>query len=118
MKNPQQNRYEKIPLILSLVGLTATVLLLLVKGTVMLGMFTPAKPETLNLALSISAAVTLLGLAVYAMLTPDSVRSFLTGRQARYGSNAFIMILAFAFLMINVIVDVLYFYLDPRGQKS
>ncbi|MBP6817646.1 MAG: ABC transporter permease, partial [Burkholderiaceae bacterium] len=29
-----------------------------------------------------------------------------------------IMILAIAFLMINLIVDVLYVYLDPRVQKS
>jgi glutathione transport system permease protein len=29
-----------------------------------------------------------------------------------------IMILALAFLMINLIVDVLYVYLDPRVQKS
>lgn len=95
MKNQQQNRYEKIPLILSLIGLVATVLLALVKGMMSLGMFTPEKPEPYNLALSISAAVTLLGLAIYAMLAPDSVRNFLTGRQARYGSNAFVMILAF-----------------------
>ncbi|HSQ40466.1 MAG TPA: Gldg family protein [Anaerolineales bacterium] len=97
MNNPQQpNRYEKIPLILSLIGLIATILLALVKATMALGMFTPEDPETINLALSISAAVTLLGLAVYAMLAPDTVRNFLTGRQARYGSNALIMMLAFA----------------------
>ena len=95
MKNQQPNRYEKIPLIISLIGLVATVLLALVKGTMALGMFTPEKPEPYNLALSISIGVTILGLAVYAMLAPDSVRNFLTGRQARYGSNAFIMVLAF-----------------------
>lgn len=95
MKNQPQNRYEKVPLIISLIGLVATVLLALVKGTMALGMFTPEKPEPFNLALSISIGVTILGLAVYAMLAPDSVRNFLTGRQARYGSNAFIMVLAF-----------------------
>jgi ABC-type uncharacterized transport system involved in gliding motility auxiliary subunit len=100
MKNQQQNNYNKIPLIISLIGLLATVLLALVKGTMALGMFTPEKPETINLALSISAGVTILGLAVYAMLAPDSVRNFLTGRQARYGSNAFIMILAFVGIII------------------
>jgi ABC-type uncharacterized transport system involved in gliding motility auxiliary subunit len=94
MKN-SQSTYAKIPLILSLVGLVAVVLLLLVKGTMALGMFTPAKPEIIGLALTISAAVTILGLAVYAMLAPDAVRNFLTGRQARYGSNALVMILAF-----------------------
>ena len=29
-----------------------------------------------------------------------------------------IMVLAIAFLMINLIVDVLYVYLDPRVQRS
>ena len=96
MNNPQQNRTAKIPLLVSLIGLVATILLALVKGTMALNMFTPENPEPINLALSISAAVTILGLAVYAMLAPDAVRNFLSGRQARYGSNAFIMILAFA----------------------
>jgi ABC-type uncharacterized transport system involved in gliding motility auxiliary subunit len=41
-----------------------------------------------------------LGLAVYAMLAPDTVRNFLTGRQARYGSNALVMILAFVGIII------------------
>ncbi len=101
MKNKQQiNRYAKIPLIISLIGLVATVLTALVKGTMALGMFTPANPEVITMALSISAAVTVLGLAVYAMLAPDAVRNFLTGRQARYGSNAIVMILAFLGIII------------------
>jgi ABC-type uncharacterized transport system involved in gliding motility auxiliary subunit len=96
MKNLQPNQTLKIPLIVSLIGLIATVLLALVKGTMALNMFTPQNPNTINLALSISAAVTLLGLAVYTMLAPDIVRNFLSGRQARYGSNALVMLLAFA----------------------
>jgi len=101
MKNKLQNiRYEKISLILALVALTATVLLVLVKVTMALKMFTPSNPDDINLALSISAAVTVLGLAVYAMLAPDTVRKFLTGRQARYGSNAFVMALAFVGIVI------------------
>jgi ABC-type uncharacterized transport system involved in gliding motility auxiliary subunit len=96
MNNPQQNRYVKIPLIVSLVGLVAMLLLVLVKGAMALNMYTPDNPDSINLALSISAAVTLLGLAIYAMLAPDTVRRFLSGRQARYGSNAFVLILAFA----------------------
>lgn len=95
MKNSQQNLYAKISLIVSLIGLTAAVLLLLVKGTMGLGIFTPDKPDTINMALTISAAVTIVGLAVSAMFAPDTVRKFLSGRQARYGSNAIVMILAF-----------------------
>ena len=100
MKQQNQNRYNKIPLIISLISLVAAVLLALVKGTMALGMFTTENPDAINLALSISAGVTILGLAVYAMLAPDSVRNFLTGRQARYGSNALVMILAFVGIIL------------------
>lgn len=95
MNNPKQNRYTKIPLIVSLIGLVAMLLLALVKGAMALNMFTPENPDSISLALSISAAVIILGLAVYAMLAPDTVRTFLSGRQARYGSNALVLILAF-----------------------
>ena len=95
MNTPQKNRAKQIPLIFSLLGVIALFLLALVKGAMALNMFTPENPDSINLALSISAAVAVLGLAVYAMLAPDAVRSFLVGRQARYGSNALILILAF-----------------------
>ena len=95
MNTPQKNRAKQIPLIFSLLGVIALFLLALVKGAMALNMFTPENPDSINLALSISAAVAVLGLAVYAMLAPDAVRSFLVRRQARYGSNALILILAF-----------------------
>ena len=102
MENPQPNRYAKIALVVALLGLVATILLALVKATMALNMFTPKSPDAINLAWSISAAVILLGLAVYAMLAPDSVRTFLSGRQARYGSNALILTLAFAGIIFIV----------------
>lgn len=113
MKQQKQNRYNQIPLIISLVSLIATVLLALVKGTMALGMFTPENPDTINLALSISAGVTILGLAVYAMLAPDAVRNFLTGRQARYGSNAIVMILAFMGIVIVANYLVIKYPVEP-----
>ncbi len=101
MKNQSQKfPYEKIALIVSLVALLATVLLALVKGTMALKMFTPENPDSYTMALTISAGITILGLAVYAMLAPDNVRKFLTGRQARYGSNALVLILAFVGIII------------------
>ena len=59
----------------------------------------------LNLWISISAALIVLGLAVYAIMAPDKVARFFTGRQARYGSNALIMSLAFIgiLLVINML---------------
>lgn len=100
MKQPNKNPYHIIPLYVSLAALAALFLLGLVRGAMALGMYTPEKPDAINLALSISAGVTILGLAVYAMLDPDSVRSFLSGRQARYGSNTLVMVLAFAGVVI------------------
>jgi ABC-type uncharacterized transport system involved in gliding motility auxiliary subunit len=47
----------------------------------------------LTRALWISAGLVVLSLAVYALMTPDTIRRFFTGRQARYGSNSLIMIL-------------------------
>ncbi len=98
--NNQNNPYVKIPLWVGWLGLLALVLAGLVRGTMALGMYTPEKPETLTLILSISAAVTVLGFAAYAMLNPEAVLRFLGGRQARYGSNALIMTLAFVGIIV------------------
>jgi ABC-type uncharacterized transport system involved in gliding motility auxiliary subunit len=106
MDNKTQPRnYSFLALILSLIGLIATILLAITRGIVALGVFTVASPENLNRYILISAGVIVLGLAVYAMLEPERVRRFVTGRQARYGSNAVIMILAFTGILIvsNVI---------------
>lgn len=58
-----------------------------------------------NLALQISLALIVVGLALYALLDPERVRQFLTGRQARYGSNA--LILGIAFVGILVVINYL-----------
>lgn len=101
MDNKTQSRnYSFIALIVSLLALIATILLAITRGLVALGVFTVASPENLNRYTLIAAGVIVLGLAVYAMLEPERVRRFVTGRQARYGSNAFIMILAFAGILI------------------
>jgi ABC-type uncharacterized transport system involved in gliding motility auxiliary subunit len=56
--------------------------------------------------LAISAAMVFLGLAFFALLDPQRVRVLLSGRQARYGSNALIMLLSFIgiLLIINIFV--------------
>jgi ABC-type uncharacterized transport system involved in gliding motility auxiliary subunit len=58
-----------------------------------------------NLALQISLGLIVVGLAVFTILDPDQVRMALTGRQARYGSNA--LVLTIAFIGILVVVNVL-----------
>ncbi|NPA93775.1 MAG: GldG family protein [Chloroflexi bacterium] len=44
---------------------------------------------------TVSLAIAIASLAGYIFLVPDKVRSALTGRQARYGSNALVLTLAF-----------------------
>jgi ABC-type uncharacterized transport system involved in gliding motility auxiliary subunit len=51
--------------------------------------------ELLNRGMWLSAAAILLGLAITALLNPEGTRKFFTGRQARYGSNSLIILLAF-----------------------
>ncbi len=93
-------RYAIIGLIIAIVACVATGLLALVKGTIALQLYTPANPNTINIALEVSAGLLVLGLAAYAILNPEGTRRFLTGRQARYGSNTLIMSLAFAGIII------------------
>lgn len=88
-------QYAFIGLIISAVACVATGLLGVIRGLVALEMFTPQNPDALDLALQISAGILILGLAAYAFMAPDKIRRFLTGRQARYGSNSLIMTIAF-----------------------
>lgn len=99
-------RYGIVGLVLAGLGCVGTGLLALIQGTVALKLFTPAKPEILTRGLAVSAGVLILGLALYGILNPAGARRFFTGRQARYGSNALVMSLAFVgiLLVINLLV--------------
>ena len=55
-----------------------------------------------NLYLQIALGLILVGLALFAILDPERVRQALTGRQARYGSNALVMTLAFLGILVVV----------------
>ena len=94
-KQNKVERYAFIGLIVAGIALIATVLLGLVDGLVALK-FASALTINLNLWISISAALIVFGLAAYAIMAPNKVARFFTGRQARYGSNALIMSLALA----------------------
>jgi ABC-type uncharacterized transport system involved in gliding motility auxiliary subunit len=110
-KRNSSTRFAVVGILIAAVGCAATGILGLVRGSVALGLYTPAKPETLAQWIAISIGVLIVGLALYGILNPAGVRKFLTGRQARYGSNALIMSLAF--LGIVVIVNWLAFQ-NPR----
>ncbi len=106
-------RYAFIGLIIAALGCIATGLLALVQGTVALQLYKPTTPQTILQWLGISAGVLFLGLAIYAILNPDGVRRFFSGRQARYGSNALVMVVAFVGILfvINLLV-----YQNPWSQ--
>jgi ABC-type uncharacterized transport system involved in gliding motility auxiliary subunit len=100
-----------VALIFALLACVATFFLAITRGLVSMQVFTGMEAEDVNRYLMVSAGLVILGLAAYAILEPERVRRFITGRQARYGSNAFIM--AIAFLGILVVGNVLAFQ-NPR----
>jgi ABC-type uncharacterized transport system involved in gliding motility auxiliary subunit len=102
-KSPN-SQYAFIGLIIALVACIATALLGAAKGMLLTRTFTldASQENTLNLALQIGIALLVLGLAYYAIMSPDSIRRFFTGRQARYGSNAFILALAFLGILLTI----------------
>jgi len=87
-------KYAFIGLILALIACISTGLIGAAKGMLAIKMFTLENTDALNLALQISIALVVVGLAAYAIMAPDAVRRFFTGRQARYGSNSLILSLA------------------------
>jgi len=56
--------------------------------------------QTLGLPLQISLAVMVLGVAAAILLDPERARRLLSARQARYGSNALVLTLAFTGILV------------------
>ncbi len=69
-----------------------------------------------TLALQISLGLTIIGLALFAVLDPGRVRTAFTGRQARYGSNTLVMILAF--IGILVVINLVIFNHSKRWDLT
>ena len=115
-KNPSA-QYAVIGLILAGLACVSTGLTGVAKGMVAQQIFTldGTISDNINLAFNISLALIVIGLAAYAIMSPDKVRRFLTGRQARYGSNS--LILTLAFLGILIVTNVLVFQ-NPDFLKS
>ena len=111
-KKPASARYAVVGLILAGIGCVGTGLLALVEGTIALKLFTPVKPDQVTQWLAISAGVLVLGLAIYGILNPSAVRRLVSGRQARYGSNALVM--SVAFVGILVVANLLVFQ-NPKS---
>ncbi len=69
-----------------------------------------------NLALQICLGLFIIGLAVFVAMDPGAIRSALTGRQARYGSNA--LILTVAFVGILVVINFLVYKNTKRWDLT
>ncbi len=95
-------RFAPLGLLLSGLGLLTLIGILIVKGFAAVNLYTPPDAELLNRILIIAVAVFVVGLAVYALLDPERVRKILTGRQMQYGSNSFILFIAFTGILIVI----------------
>jgi ABC-type uncharacterized transport system involved in gliding motility auxiliary subunit len=69
-----------------------------------------------NLAVQICIGVFVIGLAVFVAMDPGAVRKALTGRQAKYGSNA--LVLSIAFLGILVVINFLAYKNTKRWDLT
>lgn len=65
-----------------------------------------------NLPLQILLGLVVIGLAFFALMDPGRVRELFTGRRARYGSNAIILVIAF----LGILVVVNYFVFENDKQ--
>ncbi|MFZ5922124.1 MAG: GldG family protein [Chloroflexota bacterium] len=96
-----KERIARILLILAGVGLAASILLALVKIAALMGVYNPGQLDVTRW-LQLSLGITVILAAVFAILDPERVRVFLTGRQAHYGSNAALSIIAFSLILFLV----------------
>lgn len=97
MKSSWQ-RYAPVGLYLALAGALAAIGLYIVQ-------------RQFNLYLQIALGLIVIGLAIYGLLNPSGLRRNLTGRQARYGSNLTVLVLAF--LGILVVINFII-YKNPK----
>ena len=97
---PVWRAYTFVALIIAALACIATFFIAIIRGLASMQVFTVASTDNLNRYLLISAGVIILALALYAVLEPDRISRFISGRQARYGSNAFIMSIAFIGILI------------------
>ena len=100
-------RFAPIGLVLSGLGFLTVLGVLVIRAFAAVELYTPPDVELLNRILIIAASVFIIGFAVYALLDPERVRKFLTGRQVQYGSNSLILFIAFTGILIaiNMLVE-------------
>jgi ABC-type uncharacterized transport system involved in gliding motility auxiliary subunit len=102
LRKGTKRQFAPAGLWISGVAALIVVCVLVVKILVYIGLYSPTDQKTINLVLWISLGVAVIGPAIFALLDPQRIREFLTGRQARRGSNAIIMLIAFILILIVV----------------
>jgi len=101
-KNSKSNtsRFAAGGLWLSAVSLIALLVAGAMKVFESIGFYTPTDLTLLPRILWGGAGGILIGLAVFALLDPNRIRRFLSGRQAKYGSNAIVTTVAFVAILV------------------
>lgn len=99
-------KFAPLGLVISALAVLALVGFFLTDALSKTQIVTLPDPELISRGLWISAATAVLGLALTALLDPEGVRKFFTGRQVRYGSNSLIILLAFigVLFFVNALV--------------
>ena len=87
--NQKWRRFAPLGLVLALLALIAAISLYIVQ-------------RQWNLYLQISLGLFVVGLAIYLILDPGSLRRGLKGRQVRHGSNAIVLVIAVTGILITV----------------
>jgi ABC-type uncharacterized transport system involved in gliding motility auxiliary subunit len=100
-------QYAPAGLWLSGVAVLVAIIVLIVKLLIFIGLYAPPDQKAINLILWISLGIAVVGPALYALFDPQRIREFLSGRQARHGSNAVIMLIAF--ILILVVINAIVF---------
>lgn len=100
--NIDVRRYAPLGLVISGLGFLTVLVILILRAFTAVDLFTPPDADLLDRIMYIGAVAVILGLAIFAALDPDRVRKFLTGRQLQYGSNAFVLFVAFTGILIVV----------------
>ena len=104
MKNKQASkstsRFAVYGLWLSAISVLVLAVSVAMKVFETIGLYTPTDLSLLPRLIWGSAAGIVIGFAIFALLAPNRIRAFLTGRQAKYGSNALITSIAFIGIII------------------
>ena len=119
-KSNNNSRYAVIGLWISIISFLALLVSTAMKAFESMGFYTPTDLTLLPRLIIGSIAGIFIGLGVFALLDPNRVRKFISGRQAKYGSNS--LITSVAFIAVIVFANVLAYQnpvpLDWTADKT